>query len=233
MKPVLLVSAILLVVGCRPVTRTYVPTPPPKVAPVSTEVTDARTLMPLDVGNQWTYDMQTEVYQANKLVGRGEETVTYTVKGRYGLDKRDAYVVLESKGKPVDVQDWRATPEGLYQLTAGLKRTPYSVPQPLILLPIRKGSRFEWRGKGVMSNGVLAPGDLQGEILEPQVVDTGMGPLSAIPVLTRLRFTGGTSENTSWFRPNVGLVRYRQATTTGKQRVVVTLTLSNYALTRS
>ena len=78
-----------------------------------------------------------------------------------------------------------------------------------------------------MPDGTISHGTAEGEVLAEQPVDTGMGQLSAIPVMVRLKFPNGESESTSWYRPGVGLVRYRQTTSSKGQSVVLTLSLTN------
>ena len=55
-------STILLLLvtagGCASRPGTYTPTPPPKVEPLSGPVTKAEEVLPLAVGNTWTYELQ-------------------------------------------------------------------------------------------------------------------------------------------------------------------------------
>lgn len=233
MKAFLPALLFLFAAGCRPATHAYVPTPPPKVEPAPTEVAGGAAVMPLAVGNRWTYSLRTEAYDGSKPLGRNEETVIYRVKARYGKNDQDAYLTLEASGRTIDLQDWRTTDAGVYQLSSGAKRTAYSPPQPLILVPMTPGRRFEWKGRGAMPDSSIGQGSAKNEILPSQTVDTGMGPMSAIPVVSRMSFAGGQSENTSWFRPGVGLVRFRQETVGKGRRVVLLLTLTSYALQKS
>ncbi len=212
----------LALAGCGAAPQAYVPTPAVKVEPVKTEVTSGESLMPMRLGSRWTYEMRTEFFQNGRAAGSKTAVAVNRVVEANG---NDYTLFLESDGKKLDATDWRVTPEGLYQLTTGTTRVPTVPPQPLALLPMKEGHRFSWAGKAAMPDGSVSKGTAQSEVLAEQTVDTGMGPMSAIPVTTLIRFANGRSESTTWFRPDVGIVRYRQ-TTSGNNGQSVVLTLS-------
>ena len=185
--------------------------------------------MPLDVGNRWIYTLRMETVEGRKALGAGEDTVVYRVESI--APNGDAIMVLEQGGRVLDRQGWRSDESGLYQTTSGVGQLPYTPAQPIALLPLRTGKKFAWSGKGVMSDGSVGFGRSESEVLPPQSVDTRLGALSAIPVLSHTYFKNGRNQSTSWFKPGVGLVRLRQDTAgPNGRRDLMLLTLTNYAL---
>ena len=220
---------LLLLAGCRPAAPGYTPVPEAKVPVVSTKVASPEVLMPLDLGNRWSYALQASTTRGATPVSNLEATVDYLVKESSG---NRALLVLEQEGEVLERQDWLADARGLYQVSAGKDRVPYSTPQPLALLPLDAGRTFEWKGRGMMGNGEVSQGRANGTVRAAETVDTNLGPMSAIPVFTHTTFAKGNCDNTSWYRPGVGLVRVRQTTTnaTDGTQTVVILSLNNYAL---
>ncbi len=224
-----LLPVLLLAAGCRLKPATYTPTPPPKVEPIASKVVQSNEVMPLQEGNQWTFELRVENFIKGKSVGNATQTVTYRVASTNG---NRAVLVLEQDGKVIDRQEWLTTPEGIYQATSGLQKIPYDPPQPASPVPLEPGKTMHWSGTGLMADGSLDHGVAKLEVLAPQAVDTGVGTLSAIPVSTVTTFGKSRSDNTTWFRPGIGLIRLRQDTITKDRQNVVLLTLTNYALKR-
>jgi hypothetical protein len=197
---------------------------------LSGPVTKAEEVLPLTVGNTWTYELRAEEYQGAKKLGSMTQTVMYRVQTVNG---NRALLDLSQEDQVVDRQTWENRPDGLYQLTTSLNSVPYKPAQIAAPLPLKKGKRFHWAGSGLMPDGSMGAGQAVSEVLDPEPVDTAMGTLSAYPVSTVTTFNGGRCDNTTWFRPGVGLIRLRQETTSKGKRNVVTLILTNYALKRS
>jgi hypothetical protein len=109
--------------------------------------------------------------------------------------------------------------------------------QTVIPIPAEAGKKFLWVGSGPTPIGL--PGDtrIESEIQPAQEVDSNMGRYSAVPVKSLSRYTvegaSGSSENTAWFSPGVGIVRYRQDTRKGTGRTVIVLRLKTYTLKQS
>lgn len=226
----ILLPTLVLAAGCgRLKPGTYTPTPPPKVEPVENKVTESNEVMPLHEGNQWSFELRIENYANGKAVGGATQNVSYRVASVNG---NRAVLVLEQDGKVIDRQDWETTADGIYQTSSGLQKTPYSPPQPAAPLPLENGKRMKWTGKGLMSDGSVDFGKADLEVLSPQAVDTGVGTLSAIPVTTVTTYGKTRCENTTWFRPGIGLIRLRQDTISKDRQSIVLLTLTNYALKR-
>jgi hypothetical protein len=238
MKRSIYLILLVAVVGCRSKPGTYTPTPPPKVEPLSGPVTKADEVLPLTVGNSWTYELKLEEYQGGKKQGSATQTVAYRV---LSVNGNRAMLELSQGDEVVDRQAWENRPDGLYQLTTSLRDVPYKPAQIAAPLPLQKGKRFVWVGSGMMPDSSMGTGRAVSEVLDPEPVDTAMGTLSAYPVSTLTTFKGGKCENTTWFRPGVGLIRLRQEmiapTVVNKKpvekRTVITLILTNYALKRS
>ncbi len=231
MKQTLLALPLLTLVGCRSGASGYTPVPPPKVEAVSLDLKSAGDLMPLEVGNAWTYAMKVQATQKGKATGGNQGSLTYRVDSKRG--DGGALLVLEQDGMVQDRQIWRSSPDGLYQLSGGPNQTPYTPPQPVAPFPLKEGAKFRWSGKGLMANGKVAHGEATSDVAAPQKIDTAMtgadATMSAIPITTNTTFPGGKSVNTTWFKPGVGMVRYRQETTGDDGRnVVILLTLTGY-----
>ena len=222
----------LLAAGCKSAAPGYTPTPPAPVEQVvPAEVKNPLSLMPLDLGNQWTYTLRVEEFRGGKSVGKIENAVEYRVA--QARPDGTALLVLKQGEDVIDQQVWRSTGDGLYQVASGLKSVPFVPQQPLALLPLTPGRTFSWKGRGPNPNGESVSETLSSVILAPQNVDTGLGPLSAFPIETRTDYDGGNSRNTSWFRTGVGLVRLLQETTwRDGRRQTLLLTLNNYAIKR-
>ena len=230
MKSVLPPLLLALLVGCRNPTPGYTPVPPAPIPQVSVkEVRSPLALMPLDLGNQWTYSLRAQSFQAEESLGEVEQTVDYRVT-RVAPDGATT-LVLEQGGKPLDEQVWKSTGGGLYQLSSGTRGVPFEPAQPLALLPLTDGRKFTWEGRGQIGENLVGRSRMASEIFAPQNVDTAIGTLSAVPIVTRTDYDGGHIENTSWFRPGIGLIRLRQETFGARERRdVLLLTLTNYAI---
>lgn len=227
-----------MLAGCRGKVAPYVPTPSPQPAPVETKVERPVDLMPLEAGNQWSYNLRTESYQGDKQMNATEYPVAYRVVAPRA--NGGWLVQLVQDDQVIDRQVWRSSSNALFQDTAADRATDtirdvaFVPPQPLAVLPLQTGQTFSWSGRGVMPDGLISQGHAESKVLEPQTVDTAMGTLSAIPIRTVTTYPRGSTEITSWFKPGVGLVRYRQETSDPKtgRRAVLLLVLTNYALKR-
>jgi hypothetical protein len=213
--------------GCQVSPGVYTPTPPPKVVPVPTRVTESNEVMPLQLGNEWSFELKVENFDGDKSLGSQTQNVTYRVASVSG---NRAVLLLEQDNKVVDRQEWEKRPYGLYQVSSGIQEAAYHPAQPAAPLPLEVGKTMKWAGTGLMSDGTIAYGREDIEVLAPQSVDTGVGKLSALPVATVTKFGNTRCENTTWFRPGIGLIRLRQDTISKGKESVVLLTLTNYAL---
>ena len=222
----------LALAGCKNHAPGYTPTPPTVVEPVKlAEVKTPLALMPLDLGNQWSYTLTVETYKKDKLLGSGDVSVDYRVSTV--RPDGSALLILRQDGQSVDQQVWRSTSSGLYQVASGLKSVPYVPQQPLALVPLSPGQKFDWKGRAPEPDAGVGPATMTSVVLAPQNVDTGLGPLSAIPIESVTRYPRSVARSTSWFRPGVGLVRLRQETAKKDgSRQILTLSLDNYALKR-
>lgn len=226
-RPSPLFLAIPILAGCRNPAPGYVPVAPPKAEPLRGTVATPTEIMPLDVGNQWTYALQTESTRGGKKLSGSEGTVTYRVTQRDG-DR--ALLLLEQDGKLLEQQDWESSGRGLFMASGTRGRVAYSPPQPIAELPLDAGRSFVWRGHGPLPSGGVGEGSLKGVVRSPENVDTAMGSLQAYPVAIHTDFAKGSSDNVSWFRPGVGLVRVRQVTVdkaTGRRDLLL-LSLNTY-----
>lgn len=187
-------------------------------------------LFPLSKGNSWTY-----VGEAVQRAGNQTRTAPFEFTLRVanvetdanGNQNADIEVVVE--GRVNERQQWRVNSRGIYQLSAGNDRIPFTPPQPAILFPIDMNRTFEWQGRGMSPAGQVSNFSSSSRVLAPQEVDTDAGRFSAIPVESRGRITQGDQTGqyatTAFWVPNVGLVRFRQEVVIGNTAQIQVLRL--------
>ncbi|RYG45610.1 hypothetical protein EON79_12220 [bacterium] len=122
-------------------------------------------------------------------------------------------------GKKQDEQMWSVTPKGIFQNSLGPTRRPFNPPQPVVIFPLKEGEPFKWSGTSQAVNGKRASSQLEGSVIGMQTVDTAMGNADAVMIESVSTFDvpnprgpagKGQTVTDSWFRPGVGIVRYRQ-----------------------
>lgn len=221
----------IAIVGCRGGDGNgYTPVPPSKLEPVSVKPGQEATLMPIAVGNQWTYNVETIIAtQKGKAQRKGELTFKITKVDDTSNGKRATIDILSS-GKVTERQIWLVNDKGIYQVSTGVaKPVTYSTPIPLILFPVDKNKTFKWKGSGGPYQR-----SIDAKILENQEVDTDEKRYSAIGVETKGENKDGkVTQKTSgiiWFVPGVGLVRYRESTLSSENATEQLLQLKSHSL---
>lgn len=173
-------------------------------------------MFPFKIGNQWSYDAEISFIPANapappKVKKLLRFRCTQVVRTPRGL-RANLEVVMDDKVN--EVQEWLLTKEGLFQTAVGYPPKPFNPPQPAFRAPLVTGAKGVWKGTGFRPDGRVGPLETESKVLEPQVVDTEEGQVTAIPIETRTRFEGGTALSTTWWTPTIGIVRYRQEAVT-------------------
>lgn len=228
--------------GCGSSQSGYVPkkTEAPPVAQINPG--EERKLMPLAVGNQWTYAIEvTEQAAGGQGQTRNAEITWRVARVNTNGNATVGEIEVVQDGAVRDLQVWRVTDKGVYQVSVGNNpRRAFSTPQPVVQFPIKDGAKFTWTGTGPTVAGSTGQSRVDNVIRGIQTVDTEVGPMSAVAVESNSRFTvaipaaqgrparsaQGTMQSTTWFSPEVGLVRAQQTTTVAGaagQRIVLRL----------
>ena len=220
-------------------------TAPKAAEPAPVEITkdNQRLLIPLATGNTWTYDLEINNSSQGQAARVTKAELKYTVNNTVaeGADGTKAILFVERDGEKTDEQVWFKDSTGIFQLALTTKRIPYEPKQPLIKFPVVTDQELKWEGKGLTPAGT--PGKIFSTYTTGAVeqVDTGAGPFNALAVRSESTFitkgrdqTGkefdvqGKAESSTWYAPNVGIVRYRQTMELPGARTVITLRLRNY-----
>jgi len=173
------------------------------------------TLMPFTIGATWIYALET----TRTINGRdaGGESGTIQFKVAKTVPKSggtQAVIEVSREGQMTDRQIWLLNSKGLYQVAVGLNSALYTPMQPLVIFPVVENATFAFDGTGPTAVGKIGKMTGSGKILASQGLDTELGRMSGIPVESLSKFTTdngqGQMENTTWFKPGVGIVRLKQ-----------------------
>ena len=205
-------AAVAVAVGCGKGGGSYEPKPVKEPAAATVPKGDERNLMPLAVGNQWTYEVQGRALSNGQVVELAGELTWKVVKVETAGGETRAIIDVYSKDKRTDRQGWIVNSKGIYQTYIGLDKViQFTPPLPSILFPIEKGTKFKWSGSGPRPGTTPGPIKQVSTVLGNQQVDVLEGPaLSAIGIETKGDYGKaiGKSQATVFFAPNVGIVRY-------------------------
>jgi hypothetical protein len=192
------------------------------------------SLMPMTEGSQWVYDAEQAVaVKGAEQVSQMQFTlrVTKSAKTAQGVV---ATLVTLVQGKPAGEQRIVMRPDGMFQLNAD-DATTLPDPQPAIVFPPDTDKTFKWVGPMTIGKGKTIPVSMTGKIMGIQEVDTDNGSFSALAVTQAFSSKDPKlfykQELTSWYAPNVGLVRLwklEQAKDGSSRRT--TLKLKTYSL---
>ncbi|MBS1705230.1 MAG: hypothetical protein JST40_05105 [Armatimonadetes bacterium] len=232
---VVLATAIALV-GCNKDGGTnYVAKPVEKPKTFSLAAGQEASLFPMEKGNQWVYEVDAAVQDAQGRQGNGKQVFTFIitdVKPQADGGKL-CTVVINSNDKEVDRQEYLLNSTGLYQVSvgAGDKRKAFSPPQTIIPFPVKINSTYEWSGDGPIGGGT-AKSSLKGTINDPVNVTTLLDSFNALEIHQEQEWSGpntkGTVDSTTWWVPNVGLVRLYQEIEGSQNSGLTKLVLKSY-----
>jgi len=241
------VAALALAAGCNKGGGTYQPKPVAKKELQKIDPNLGAKIWPLEVGNSWTYNVVTE--SAVQVAGGGRSSknsvLTFSVAkvtpGANGtvvlLEQWDGDVRPEKPGQ----QQWLVNDTGIYQQWIGNPAQAYSPMQPAIFFPLEPNATKKTKCVGPVPVGGMGSQESEITLLQAQFVDTDMGSMTGMPVQTTATWKGKTKDDkgkevaisgvlvsTSYFSPNVGLVRFTQETRFGSVVAVQKLTLKSY-----
>ncbi|RYG31755.1 hypothetical protein EON81_22180 [bacterium] len=225
-----LLSLVALAVGCS-APKGYVPKKVAQSTPTSLDAATPADLMPLKVGNRWTYAMETQTSAPGAPPEQAElvfEVQSVTPKG----DGNAAIIRVLRDNQEVDRQTWLVNSKGLYQTTGliGSTQVAFAPPQPLVLFPLKDLADFEWKGKGVCPDGKQGTMRSKSKVLGVMDVDTALGTKSGIAVESKQDFQSSALKGgmavTTWYAPKIGIIRIKQTTVVPKGAITTTLRLT-------
>ena len=231
-KPYALALVPLILAACTPSGPSGATASAKTLPPAKIESGKEAELMPLAKGNRWTYSYEQTIQNPDSSTRTDQKEMEWTV-----LDSRPvnggtrATIEVRSEGKAVDRQVWHVDKTGIYQVSISKLNVPYEPMLPVLRFPLDANRSFKWKGTGIQPVGVRGSMSLSGQTLDSQEVDTEVGRFSAIPVKTKTEFPvqklTGVASNTAWFKPGLGLVRYRSEAGVGQLIGVTVLRLKS------
>ena len=226
-KTIIALAAACLIAGCGNGDG-YVPMQAPVLAPAKVMAGQERSIMPLEVGNQWVYTMESRGQSRDITI----EVVSVDTTG----DTTIAVIEVDYGQGDVLLNTWRVDPTGVYQVSAR-DNVPFDPPQLQIPFPIEKGHEFTYDGNGPLPVVGTGPYKTVGRVLGPQEIDTAMGESAgrmsgfAVQSLTTWETDEGknVSRATAWWVPGIGFVRQMQEYSTPAGSGAVLLKLKSYS----
>lgn len=229
MKPTTItaLAAVCLAAGCGK-GEGYEPKPTHVVTPVQAKAGEERSFVPLEVGNQWVYAVES----GNETSEVTLEVVSVEREGR----RTTAVIMIEEGQDAPRTSTWLVDSTGVYQVTAR-DNLAFDPPQLLIPFPMETGREFKFEGTGPFPLVGEGPYKTVGKVLGPQEIDTAMGDpavrMSAIAVqsITTWETDEGTyvSRATTWWAPGIGFVRQLQEFSTPAGTGKVLMKLKSYS----
>jgi hypothetical protein len=203
----------------------YTAKPAKKVADVSFKSGDEASLMPLTVGNQWVYTIESSQ-------GTAEMTLKVTEVTKEG-DATLATMTATMSGSPATLTGWRVDSTGIYQVTDGPTRK-FEPPQLLVAFPLELNKEHKRTVTGPHPFGNTT-GSMETTVkyVGPQHVDIDGDRIAAMAVesVTTWQSASGpaSSRGMTWWTPGVGFVRQRQEVGVGQGRAVVVMKLKSHS----
>lgn len=197
----------------------------PAVPPMDTSPGYEKKLLPMKVGNEWVYTLESIRIRGGR---RAEATTDVTYKIVKVSGSTCTIEVTNKEKKVVDRQVWQVNDKGLYQISISTANVAYNPPQPVAVFPIQSNKTFNWKGTGVMPTGERGTQSTEVTVREPMEVDTPAGRFNAIPFESRFTLTGGavgSGDSVTFMTPGVGIVRFRQTVKTDLETGSLTLKL--------
>lgn len=223
--------AALLLAGCQRGESGYRPQPVKEPPPATVAAGEEKTLMPLTVGNQWTYELQ-----SSGGAGTERDDLTFRVsKVTPQGNAVRATIDVIARNSTQEQQVWLVNDKGIFIVGAGKPIVNFSQPQPMLVFPPSAGATFNWSGTGPRPAPQPGPSRLEGKVLGPQEIDTLRGTKSAIAAESTIRWTVNGKEgrmiSSTWWVPEVGLARFTRSLTTAEgASAIQAMRLKDYSL---
>ena len=223
-RAIVLIAVPLALLGCGQ-GGGYSPQTAKKVADAAVKPGDEASLLPLKVGNQWVYTVET-----------GQRTGELTLKVVDVRTEGGATIATISStldnGSPSTSQ-FRVDSKGIYQLSDGSGRN-YSRPMTLIAFPLEKGKDLKESVDGPRPfGGTSGPMESTIRYVGPQhadIVKDRIGALAVESVTTWQTDEGqAVSQGITWWTPGIGFVRQRQQFGVGQGGLTVLMKLKSHS----
>lgn len=227
-------AAVASLVGCKGGgASAYKPKPAPKIESAEVKAGEEQSLFPFAVGSQWVYAVSVRVTTADGKSGQQTSEVTLRCTKIDDVEggKQATMEARNTEGTLTDMQVWKVTDKGIFQVAAGAKADKFEPSVPNVMFPIKIGDTVNWKGTGPLPGGAKTEATAKVKVLGYQEIDTDMGRMNALAVETRFDWGGeskGAAAGTVWWRPNYGFVRFRQEIVVGDRAAVQLLKLKSY-----
>ncbi len=223
-RVIVLVTVPLVLAGCGS-GGGYTPKPTKKIADVSVKAGDEASLLPLKVGNQWVYVIESSQ-------GTSELTLKVTDIAQEGGATVATMTTAVSGGKG-SITKWRMDRTGIYQVSDGADRV-FDPPALLIAFPLELNTEIKGSTTGPQPFGNTS-GAMQTSVkyVGTHQVDIVGDRISALAVesVTTWQSANGlaVSRGMTWWTPGIGFVRQRQEVGVGQNRAVVIMKLKSHS----
>jgi len=223
--------ASLTLIGCNSQKASgYQPKPSKKAEVKPVDPGKEATLFPMAEGNQWTFEVE--------AAGRTDEITLKVISVSPMEGGIKARLEFTSGTQVIDKQAWEITSNGIFQLSAGNPEVTFSPRQTAVPFPIEVGKKFAWKGTALLPIGQAGPSSHKNEVQAWQLVDSGIGRVTALPIQTYAEFMAkvdgqdvpATMASTTYWSPEIGLVRYVQRIAVGNATSGQTLRLKSYVV---
>lgn len=214
--PFLLVVCAMAI-GCSP---DVTPNDPAKKVEVTSNTLEKPSdLLPLKVGNAWTYEV-TMTLRTKEGTQSGSQTPTLKVTGLKGDRATLAFLVDNKVTSNVVLEK---SDKGVAQVSvapAGKPASSFSPPTPMFQWPMKVDGEVKWKGTGFRS-GFANNGPMTSTLTYKgeYEVDTDAGRFKAhrFDSMQTYKINGKEFGNSSstWFVPKVGIVRTAEVVATG------------------
>lgn len=230
LRSLILLAAAAALAGCGAKEPAGAESSKPSGSPASDEavatITPDGALFPLKAGNQWVYKAEVQT------PGGGEsDEVTFEIAEVNGTD---AKIRVISPGSS-ELTGWRVDAKGIFQTHSDDMGTLFTPPQPLLIFNQEVGEERSTTITGPRPDGSVGEFLMSFKPLGTQEVDTPSGRLTAYAVVTLIQWQSesgvdGLTTSTSWFAPDIGLVRLVEDSMIGGARQKFSLKLKSHSL---
>lgn len=182
-------------------------------------------LFPLKTGTTWLYEKRSNI--GSSVVGYGLE-----VTGSTELDGEPAWEVVTTDADKGGRSLYRADAKGVYLVAVGNPPTLLSPPMPLLVGPIKAGTKWSWSGEMPLPQGSIAC-KLEARVQGTERLLVLGKQEDCVRVETKSQLGSGKSAitvvRTSWYASGIGLVKERTEYRDGKDKLTETVVLTRYS----
>lgn len=182
------VTALAMTAGCNKGGSSYKPKAEAAVVKANVGADLYKTLMPVKLGNEWTYD-GTVTTQMNGARENRDVEIRFVISKVDPFEDGQKFTLdVYVSGEPTEKQTWVLTSKGLFSSSVTSSDTgkevvsAYSPMQPILTLPLKEGAKTTWDGVGFRPGSGFGKSKLDTRYTGLQVVDSKAGSFEAIVV---------------------------------------------------